>query len=102
MQAVNADQELQRLELVVGRVVAAEEHPGARAPSHLLTIDLGGRGMRQGTVPASQYASEELLDRQLVCALDGDEAVVLGVHSHAKGLVLVVPERDVENGSAVA
>jgi tRNA-binding EMAP/Myf-like protein len=91
-----------QLELVVGRVVAADDHPGARAPSYLLTVDLGGRGTREASIPASGYSREELVDRQVICALGGDEALVLSAHSHAQGVVLLRPDRDVEDGSTVA
>jgi hypothetical protein len=67
-----------------------------------LTIELGAAGgRREATVPASSYDSDELVGRQVVCALEGDDALILGVHSHAKGLVLLVPEREVEDGSTV-
>ncbi len=91
-----------RVELLVGRVVAVDDHPGARAPSYLVTVDLGGRGTRAASVPASGYERDELVGRQVICALDGDEALVLGAHSHAQGVVLLRPDRDVEDGSAVA
>jgi tRNA-binding EMAP/Myf-like protein len=89
-------------ELLVGRVTAADDHPGARAPSYLLTIELGGRGTREASVPAAGYEREELVGRQVVCALEGDDAIVLGAHSHAHGVVLLRPDRDVEDGSAIA
>jgi tRNA-binding protein len=98
-----ASDDLQRLGLTVGRVVAAEGHPGARAPSFRLTLDLGPGGRRLATVPAGSYAGDELLGRQVVCLLlDADEALVLGAHSHAHGLVLLRPDTDVEDGTAVA
>jgi tRNA-binding EMAP/Myf-like protein len=89
-------------ELVIGRVLAADDHPGARAPSFRLSVDLGGRGTREASVPASGYERDELVGRQVVCSLEGDEALVLGAHSHAQGVVLLRPDRDVEDGSAVA
>jgi hypothetical protein len=79
-----------------------DDHPGARAPSYLVTLDLGrSGGRRTAAVPAGGYAREELLGRQVLCSLEGDEAVVVGAHSHASGFVLVSPERDVEEGSIV-
>jgi tRNA-binding EMAP/Myf-like protein len=89
-------------ELVVGRVVAVDDHPGARAPSFLLSVDLGGRGTREASVPAAGYEREQLIGRQVVCALGDHEALVLGAHSHAQGVVLLRPDRDVEEGTAVA
>ena len=96
-------EEVERLGLVVGRIVAVDDHPGSRAPSYLLTVDVGASGgLRRATVPAASYGRDELVGRQVVCALEADEAVIVGAHSHAKGLVLLVPEREVEDGSLVA
>ena len=95
-------EELQRLELVVGRIVAAEPHPGSRAPSLLLTVELGGRGQRQASLLAGSYEPADLQGRQIVCALGDDDAVVLAAHSHAAGLILLVPDREVEDGTAVS
>jgi len=92
----------QDLELIVGRVIDIHDHPGARAPSHLLMLDLGGRGQREASVPASGYERDELAGRQVICALEHEEVRVLGAHSHAQGFVLLRPDRDVEDGSAVA
>jgi tRNA-binding protein len=89
-------------DLVVGRVVAVDDHPGARAPSYELTVDFGGRGTRSATVPLPDYDSEELLGRQVVCLLEGDSATLVGAHSHASGVVLVRPDREVEDGAPVA
>jgi tRNA-binding EMAP/Myf-like protein len=97
----DAAQELQRLELVVGRVVAVAPHPGSRAPSLLLTVAFGGRGERQASLLTARYEPGDLEGRQIVCALGDDEAVVLAAHSHASGLVLLVPDREVEDGTAV-
>lgn len=98
---MGAAEDLQQLELAVGRVVEADEHPGARGPSLLLTVDLGPRGRRQGTVAVPASRPQELLGRQVVCVLDPDELLVLGVRSHAHGFVLLTPDREVEDGSLV-
>jgi tRNA-binding protein len=95
-------QALQDVDLVVGRVVRVEQHPGARAPSFRMVLDLGPRGEREASVPASSYAESDLVGRQVVCALEDEEATLLGVHSHSHGLVLLRPDREVEPGSAVA
>jgi tRNA-binding protein len=93
--------DLQRLELVVGRVVEAAQQPGARGPSLLVTVDLGPRGRREGTVAVPAASADELVGRQVVCVLDPDELLVLGVRSHAHGFVLLAPDREVEDGSVV-
>lgn len=99
---MGVDEQLQQLELLVGRVVAVREHAGARAPSYVLTIDLGPRGEREATVDRGAHGVQEIAGRQLVCAVRGDEVVVLAARSHAGGVVLLAPEREVENGTPVA
>jgi hypothetical protein len=92
---------LQGLDLAVGRIVSAVEQVGARAPSALVTVDLGPQGRQECTVPRGTYDLDELEGKQVVCARRGDELLVLAAHSHAAGLVLLRPDRDVEDGSIV-
>jgi tRNA-binding EMAP/Myf-like protein len=88
-------------ELLVGRVVAVEEHAGARAPSYLLRLDLGPRGEVETAVERGSYEREDLEGAQVVVVLGGDEALVLAARSHAAGLVLLRPDREVEDGTVV-
>jgi hypothetical protein len=94
--------ELQRLGLTIGRIVSATEHVGARAPSYLLTIDLGPQGRRECTMPRAGYERDELEGTQVVCAPRGDELLLLAAHSHAGGVVPLRPDREVEDGTVVA
>lgn len=94
--------DLQQLGLIVGRVVAVTPHSGARAPAYLLTVDLGPQGRHECSVPRGDYEPAELEGAQVVCARDGDEYVVVGAHSHAHGLVLLRPDREIEDGSVVS
>jgi hypothetical protein len=66
-------------ELLVGRITATDDLVGGRGPSYRLTIDLGPRGVRGASiyVGAKYDDRDEVVGRQVVCALDGDEAVFL-------------------------
>ena len=88
-------------ELVVATVVAVDEHPGARAPSLLLTLDLGPHRAAEAVLSGGVYEAGELHGRQIVCRREADGAVVVGAHSHGAGLVLLRPEREVEPGTVV-
>lgn len=90
-------------QLLVGRVVDAADLVGGRAPSYELTIDLGPRGIRQASIQAgSNYADRDrLVGTQVVC-VEGDSITVLFAHSHSKGLVLLRPDQDVEDGTIAA
>ena len=48
------------------------------------------------------YKPEELEDAQVVVVLHGEEALVLAARSHSAGLVLVRPDREVEDGTVVS
>jgi tRNA-binding protein len=93
---------LETLDAAVARVVEAEDLPGARAPSYRLTLDLGPRGQRTATLSLPNLSKEELVGRQVVCVLSGEEALVLAARSHSRGAVLIRPDEDVEDGSPIA
>jgi hypothetical protein len=84
-------------ELIVGRVLEVDDHPGARAPSYLLRVDLGGRGVRDAQMEPGDYDKDSLVGT-LVIVGDG---IVLAARSHA-GPRLVRPDGDVEPGTIVA
>jgi hypothetical protein len=89
------------MDLIVGRVVAVGDHPGARAPSYLLRLDLGPRGVIEAQMQPNGH-SKESLEGTLVVASLGDEAIVVCARSHAHGSVLLRPEQEVEPGTIVA
>jgi tRNA-binding EMAP/Myf-like protein len=101
-QSARVSEEAQLPELLVGRVVSVEEHPGARAPSYLLRLELGPRGEVETSVERGRYERGELEGAQVVVVLRGDEALVLAARSHAAGLVLLRPDREVEDGTVVS
>jgi hypothetical protein len=98
---VEPAQQPQELDLVVGRVTAADVHRGARGPSALLDLDLGPRGTAQAPVPFAVEDAEALVGTQVVCNVGRDDVAVLAARPHA-GVVLLHPAREVEDGSPVA
>jgi tRNA-binding EMAP/Myf-like protein len=89
-------------ELVVGTILRADEHPGARAPSLLLTLDLGPHGTDEVVLSTGSYEPGELEGTQIVCRRDPEGTVVVGAHSHGSGLVLLRPDQGVEPGTVVS
>lgn len=88
-------------DLLVGRVLDVLDHPGARAPSFLLRVDLGARGEREAQMEPGSYNRAELLGKLVVVSL-ADAAIVVAARSHANGPVLVQPAQEVEPGTVVA
>ena len=89
-------------ELLVGTIVSVDEHPGARAPSLLLTVDLGTHGTHETVLSTGTYKPAELHGAQIACRFDAEGTLVLGAQSHGKGLVLLRPDREVEPGTVVS
>jgi tRNA-binding EMAP/Myf-like protein len=89
------------MDLIVGRVLEVRDHPGARAPSYLLRLDLGPRGEIEAQMEPGGYSRDSLPGTLLVVSL-GDEAIVVCARSHAHGSVLLRPEQEVEPGTVVA
>ncbi|MFL5929342.1 MAG: hypothetical protein ACJ77E_20610 [Gaiellaceae bacterium] len=87
-------------ELIVGRVESVGDHPGSRAPSYLLQVDLGGRGRRAAQMEPGDYTKDELVGSLVIVSLE-DEPIVLAARSHA-GPRLVRPDDTVEPGTLVA
>jgi hypothetical protein len=56
-------------DLIVGRVLSADDHPGARAPSYLLRVDLGGRGEREAQMEPGDYAKDDLVGALIVLSI---------------------------------
>ena len=92
---------VQELDLVVGRVIAADVHRGARGPSALQNLDLGPRGTAQAAVPVAVEDAGALVGTQVVCSVGRDDVAVLAARAHA-GVVLLHPAREVEDGAPVA
>jgi hypothetical protein len=89
-------------ELLVGRVVDVRDHPGARAPSFLLRVDLGPRGAEDVQMEAGSYRRDDLLGRLIVVSLSEGAAIAVAARSHAQGPALLRPDVDVEPGTVVA
>ncbi len=89
-------------ELVIGTIVGVDEHPGARAPSLLLTVDLGTYGTHEIVIPAGTIERDDLKGAQVACRRVEDGARIIGAHSHAAGFVPVRPWDDVEPGTLLS
>ena len=86
-------------ELVIGTIVQVDEPPGTRAPSLLLTIDLGTYGTHEVVLPTRALEPADLVGAQVACRRDEDGAMVVGAHSHGMGFVPLRPWTDVEPGT---
>ncbi len=101
------------VELRVGTILEAQEFPQARKPSYRLRIDFGPEvGIRQSSAQITHhYALSELPGKQVIAVCNFpkkqianffSEVLVLGVEQSGGQVVLLQPERAVENGTRIS
>jgi tRNA-binding protein len=102
-------EEFERVDVRVGRIVAAEPFPEARQPAVRLTLDFGEEiGLRRSSAQLTKYYRPgELVGRQVVAVVNfppkqigphRSEVLVLGVPDAQGAVVLLQPEREVPLG----
>lgn len=98
-----------RVDIRVGRIIAALDFPQARKPAYRLRIDFGPLGVKSSSAQITRrYAATDLVG-QLVLAVVNfpprqianffSEVLTLGVEVTPGDIVLVHPDRDVPLGS---
>ena len=102
--------DFEKVELRVGKVVAAAPFPEARRPAYVLQIDFGEEiGMRKSSAQITAlYRPEDLVGRLAVAVVNFprkqigplmSECLVTGFHDANGEVALCVPDRDVPLGT---
>ncbi len=104
--------QFQRIDMRVGRIVAAEDFPEARRPSYRLRIDFGPLGVRNSSAAiAPWYTREELPGRFVVAVVNFpprqigpflSEVLVLGAVRADGRVDLLRPDPEGIPGSRIA
>ena len=102
-------EDFDKVEVRVGKVVAAEPFPEARKPSIKLSVDFGPDvgEKRTSAQLTAHYAAEDLLGRQVIAVVNfppkriagfKSEVLVLGVPDENGEVVLLTPDLEVPLG----
>jgi tRNA-binding protein len=102
-------EDFEKVEVRVGRVVAAEPFPEAQKPAIKLSVDFGPEvgEKRTSAQLTAHYAAEDLVGRQVVAVVNfppkriagfKSEVLVLGVPEKNGGVVLLSPDLEVPAG----
>ncbi|MBN9385034.1 MAG: tRNA-binding protein [Chitinophagaceae bacterium] len=101
-------EDFEKIDIRVGTVIDVQEFPKARKPAYQLTIDFGELGIKRSSAQVTDlYDPGQLSGRQVIAVVNFppkqianffSECLVLGVYTGKKEVVLLGPERKVENG----
>jgi tRNA-binding protein len=104
--------DLMRVDMRVGRIVAVEDFPEARRPAWKLRIDFGPDiGEKRSSAQITNYAREELEGRLVVGVVNfpprqigpvRSEVLVLGAVSDGHPVLLLEPDEGSQPGDRVA
>ncbi len=104
-------EEFEKVDMRVGTILEVADFPKARNPAYQLTIDFGELGVKKSSAQiVNLYEKEELLGKQIIAVVNFppkqianfiSECLVMGVYGENKDVVLLRPERGIENGSKI-
>lgn len=100
--------DFEKIEIRTGTIIEVNDFPKARKPSYQLAIDFGGLGIKKSSAQITHhYTKEALLNKQIVAVVNFpvkqiatffSECLVLGVYDENNNVVLLQPDKKVENG----
>ncbi|NND94021.1 MAG: tRNA-binding protein [Flavobacteriales bacterium] len=104
--------EFEKIEMRAGTIVDAQPFPQAKRAAYKLLIDFGEFGFKKSSAQITdQYELEDLIGKQVVAVCNFppkqiadfmSECLILGLIGGNEGVVLLRPDKPVENGQRVA
>ena len=103
--------DFEKVNICAGTVIDVTEFPNARKPAYQLTIDFGDQGIKRSSAQITHhYKKEELIGKQIVAVINFptkqignffSECLVLGVYDENKEVILLTPDKKVQNGGII-
>lgn len=97
-----------KIDIRVGTITEVNDFPKAKNPAYQISIDFGDLGIRKSSAQITGlYDKNSLVGKQVVAVVNFppkqianffSECLVLGVYTDKKEVVLLAPDRPVENG----
>lgn len=104
-------EDFEKIEIRTGTILEARPFLKARKPAYQLRIDFGELGLRDSSAQITRlYQPEDLVGRQIIAVVNFppkniagflSECLVLGIYADGDEVVLLQPERKVENGRKI-
>lgn len=103
--------DFEKIDICAGTIIEATDFSDARKPAYQLTIDFGALGIKRSSAQITHhYNKEELIGKQVVAVLNFpvkqiatffSECLVLGVYDNEGQVVLLKPDKEVQNGGKI-
>lgn len=105
--------DFQKVEMRVGKIIAAEINPKAKIPAYIVKLDFGAEiGHKISSAQLTQhYQPSDLIDRYVVCVMNfppkrvagiKSEVLILAAVSDSCGTRLLFVDEPIELGSVIA
>ena len=103
-------EEFKKVDIRVGTIIDASINKGTRKPAYKLKVDFGELGVKNSSAQITDvYTPLELIGKQVIAVVNFEpikisevksEVLVLGLDSN-NGVILLKPERPVDNGKRI-
>lgn len=103
--------DFEKINVCAGTILEVTDFPNAKRPAYQLVIDFGEQGIKRSSAQITHhYSKEELIGKQIVAVINFpvkqianffSECLVLGVYDQNKQVVLLTPDKQVQNGGKV-
>ncbi|WP_276485431.1 tRNA-binding protein [Paraflavitalea pollutisoli] len=100
--------DFEKIDLRVGTILEVNDFPKAKKPAYQITVDFGELGIKRSSAQITVlYSKDELIGKQVVAVVNFpprqianffSECLIMGVYTDKKDVVLIQPERKVDNG----
>ena len=104
-------QDFEKVDMRIGTISKVDDFPNAKNPAYQLEIDFGLLGIKKSSAQiTSLYTKEDLIGKQIMAVVNFpkkqiatfmSECLVMGVYGNNNDVILLNPERKVENGSKI-
>ena len=100
-----------KVDIRAGTIIEVNDFPKARKPAYKLLVDFGEFGIKRSSAQITvHYKKEELLNRQVIAVVNfppkqianfTSECLVLGVYDKNNDVILLQPDKLVDNGMKI-
>ena len=104
--------DFEKVEIRCGTIIEVKDFPKAKKPSYQFQIDFGSTlGIKRSSAQVTHYyKKEDLINRQVIAVINFppkqiadffSECLVLGIYDENNNVILLQPERAVNNGQRI-